>query len=345
MATLQEAEALLGSEYLTGLYDTFLAQTGNAELAAQSVQAAISGFASETGSGGAPQPSGQAQMGVTRSQSDILADLQAKRITRDQAIQEFLGLGVPYSQAVLSVDNVLGGVGGAAAGAGKAGAGAGGTSGTAPGAANTFEDFMKQYTGGFGEEGGKIGPPEAPFGFETPDMLRRAALDELTRNPRQAFSQLFDVAATRPGGLVSDALFNFTNAPAQSGFRLSPFLRPELSADELGKQQLGDFLRGGLPSLEDIAGGVRNAAMEPTGFTNPFAQARARFLQRPEQNPLAFATAFQPFLAQGAGQFQDDFSQFLSQQFNRFQQERPGASFLKALGAGALPGFRGFGGF
>ena len=311
MATLQEAEALLGSEYLTGLYDTFLAQTGNAELAAQSVQAAISGFAAETGPGGAPQPSGQAQMGGKRSQSDILADLQAGRLTRDQAIQEFLGLGVPYSQAVLSVDTVLG------VGEKKDG------------------------------KSGVPGPEVKTVSPLTPNAQRELAFRSQTQDPEQAFRNVFDTSkeAIDPfGDFVREHL---TSTASRAG-PLTAFLRPNVPEADIQNLSMGKFLGSGVGANDSILGGVPSsfhlnralmeAALPPSGgFTNKAQQSQSDFLRQSGQNEGVFNIAAMPFVEQAAPWAQNALKRYLFRTFNQFQGTTPETSFLGALSGGFSP--------
>ena len=167
----------------------------------------------------------------------------------------------------------------------------------------------------------------------TPEARRQADLLSLIQDPRRAFEQLFDVSRLQPGSQLNRSLFNFLGAPAQAGFRLSPFLRSNVTPENLGSFQLADFVGGGLPSQEEIVHAFRQASGDPAGMQGT-KRVRAMLLQDPEMQEEMFETAFQPWLARSGPGFRNELSRFLGQQFNAFRQANPGLNFLQELGQG-----------
>lgn len=133
---------------------------------------------------------------------------------------------------------------------------------------------------------------------------------------------------------------SYLTTSAVYGFLLAPFLRPELSTQDIDGLTLAQFLPRGLQSIptpkQINEALVRAGRADPRTLTKPQAEL-AQALRRPESNELVFQIAILPGSAQCWGQFRDEGRQFLEGEFGKFQSQNPRGSFLEAVAAGLDP--------
>jgi len=172
-------------------------------------------------------------------------------------------------------------------------------------------------------------------------------------DPIKAFRRYFGANPLSTGVPLADLFRQRLEQPAAQGFRLSPFLRPELKTrkdvEAFGAGGIGNFLRGGpgglafgsgftgVPSQEEITGALRQAS-GPLGSMSEAQRAQAEFLRTPTANEAVFQALTKPGLAQLGEYWSSLFQSMYQRIFDQYQQENQDRSFLEsvmAAGAGS----------
>ena len=148
------------------------------------------------------------------------------------------------------------------------------------------------------------------------------------------------------GRPLDDGLVEFLIPAAAYGFVLAPFLRADLTEEQLVILDMAGFALGGtLPHPAQI----NRALLRAGGPTEHFTPAQAELavkLRDPESNGFVFRALTEPVILRLSREIRGPLMSYYQREFDVFQEGRPAESFLEAIIDGTVPdGFNELPGF
>ena len=148
------------------------------------------------------------------------------------------------------------------------------------------------------------------------------------------------------GRPLDDGLVEFLIPAAAYGFVLAPFLRADLTEEQLVILDMAGFALGGtLPHPAQI----NRALLRAGGPTEDFTPAQAELavkLRDPESNGFVFRALTEPAILRLSQEIRGPLMSYYQREFDVFQEGRPAESFLEAIIDGTVPdGFNELPGF
>lgn len=148
------------------------------------------------------------------------------------------------------------------------------------------------------------------------------------------------------GRPLDDGLVEFLIPAAAYGFVLAPFLRADLTEEQLVILDMAGFALGGtLPHPAQINRALLRAGGPTEDFT-PAQAALAVKLRDPESNGFVFRALTEPVILRLSQEIRGPLMSYYQREFDVFQEGRPAESFLEAIIDGTVPdGFNELPGF
>lgn len=148
------------------------------------------------------------------------------------------------------------------------------------------------------------------------------------------------------GRPLDDGLVEFLIPAAAYGFLLAPFLRADLTEEQLVILDMAGFALGGtLPHPAQINRALLRAGGPTEDFT-PAQAALAVKLRDPESNGFVFRALTEPVILRLSQEIRGPLMSYYQREFDVFQEGRPAESFLEAIIDGTVPdGFNELPGF
>ena len=148
------------------------------------------------------------------------------------------------------------------------------------------------------------------------------------------------------GRPLDDGLVEFLIPAAAYGFLLAPFLRADLTEEQLVILDMAGFALGGtLPHPAQINRALLRAG-GPTEHFTPAQAALAVKLRDPESNGFVFRALTEPAILRLSQEIRGPLMSYYQREFDVFQEGRPAESFLEAIIDGTVPdGFNELPGF
>ena len=148
------------------------------------------------------------------------------------------------------------------------------------------------------------------------------------------------------GRPLDDGLVEFLIPAAAYGFLLAPFLRADLTEEQLVILDMAGFALGGtLPHPAQINRALLRAGGPTEDFT-PAQAALAVKLRDPESNGFVFRALTEPVILRLSQEIRGPLMSYYQREFDIFQEGRPAESFLEAIIDGTVPdGFNELPGF
>ena len=139
------------------------------------------------------------------------------------------------------------------------------------------------------------------------------------------------------GRPLDDGLVEFLIPAAAYGFLLAPFLRADLTEEQLVILDMAGFALGGtLPHPAQINRALLRAGGPTEDFT-PAQAALAVKLRDPESNGFVFRALTEPAILRLSQEIRGPLMSYYQREFDVFQKGRPSESFLEAIIDGTLP--------
>ena len=139
------------------------------------------------------------------------------------------------------------------------------------------------------------------------------------------------------GQPLDDGLVEFLIPAAAYGFVLAPFLRADLTEDELVSLDMAGFALGGtLPHPAQINRALLHAGGPTEHFTPAQAELAAK-LRDPESNEFVFRALTEPAIRRLSQEIVGTVTSFFQREFDIFQEGRPAESLLEAIIDGTAP--------
>ena len=150
------------------------------------------------------------------------------------------------------------------------------------------------------------------------------------------------------GQPLDDGLVESLILEAAYGFVLAPFLRADMTEEELVSLDMAGFALGGtLPHPAQINRALLRAG-GPTELLTPAQVELAERLRDPESNAFVFRALTEPAIRRLSQEIVGTVTSYYQREFGIFQEGRPAESLLEAIidgtaldGFTELPGFEG----
>jgi len=150
------------------------------------------------------------------------------------------------------------------------------------------------------------------------------------------------------GQPLDDGLVESLILEAAYGFVLAPFLRADMTEEELVSLDMAGFALGGtLPHPAQINRALLRAG-GPTELFTPAQVELAERLRDPESNAFVFRALTEPAIRRLSQEIVGTVTSYYQREFGIFQEGRPAESLLEAIidgtapdGFTELPGFEG----